>query len=259
MLAHDPYPSATITLIGRSSRWGFRVSALPPRPLPLRPSSPSGQAIPPELRRVEVAWLHHRSYGTLGIYRVAQRDERGDDGEYDHGHARDHGHDEVLPGRPRSRQWLQVIGSFQPWWVYAQADDPRSSIDHCLAPLALVVAAVTPVVRGEALPTAAAVVRPPEAAPCFERPQQARVCPGRRCGNGTIAPVAQFPDVSYWHSRSAHPSMVRWNQIVGVTAPLGTQRTLRYVLSSRLASFPSQHTTVEPWSAPSVRGGGIAR
>jgi len=60
-----------------------------------------------------------------------QRDGCGNDDGRDHAHA--HGHDEVLLVRPRSRQWLQVIGSFQPWWVYAQADDPRSSIEHCLA------------------------------------------------------------------------------------------------------------------------------
>jgi hypothetical protein len=47
-----------------------------------------------------------------------------------------------------------------------------------------------------------------------------------------IAPVAQQPDLSYWHPAGIPPAIATWNRIVGVVSALGTARYLRYVLSA---------------------------
>jgi hypothetical protein len=190
-------PSATITLIGRSSAWGLRVSALQPRQWAQR------QATLHDSSRVVMAWLHHRSYGTLGVY-LAE-------------HASD------LRLLPPPRQWLRVRGQFQPWRVHAQPDDPRSAVDPDLTPLALVVSDLTLVERADLVHARG---------PLLLRPQHVRLLTGRRCGRGVIAPVAQQPDLSYWKTVGTPPAIATWNRIVGVVSSLGTTRYLRYVLSA---------------------------
>lgn len=188
-------PAATITLIGRSSAWGLRVSASQPRQ--------QGQATPPDPRRVVMAWLHHRSYGTLGVY-LAE-------------------HPSDLGLLPPPRQWLRVRGQIQPWRVHAQPDDPRSAVDPDLTSLALVVSEMALVERADlALADA----------PLLLRPQYVRLLTGRRCGRGVIAPVAQQPDLSYWKTAGTPPAIATWNRIVGVVSSLGATRYLRYVLSA---------------------------
>ncbi len=188
-------PPATITLIGRSSAWGLRVSASQPRQW--------GQATPPDPSRVVIAWLHHRSYGTLGIY-LAE-------------HASD------LRLLPPPRQWLRVCGQLQPWRVYAQPDDPRSAVDPDLTPLALMISEMTLVERADLALTGV---------PLLRRPQHVRLLTGRCCGRGVIAPVAQQPDLSYWTTAGTPPTIATWNRIVGVVSSLGATRYLRYVLSA---------------------------
>ncbi len=192
--------SATITLIGRSSAWGLRVSAAQPR------QSAHRQATPHDPSRVVMAWLHHRSYGTLGVY---LRDAPGDRF--------------VLPP---TRQWLQVRGNIQPWHVYAQPDDPRSATSPELAPLAIALIA-----------SEIAVVHIADVAqwdvPLVTRPQHVRLLTGHRCGRGYLAPVAQQPDLSYWKTAGTPLAIATWNRIVGIVSSLGATRYLRYVLSAQ--------------------------
>lgn len=189
-------PPATITLIGRSSAWGLRVSAPQPRQWAL------GQVTPHDPGRVVMAWLHHRSYGTIGVYLHEPPVDR-----------------LILPP---ARQWLLVRGSIQLWHVHAQLDDPRSATMPELTPLALVAAEI-------ALVNIADVTR--WGAPLLPRPQHVRLLTGHRCGRSYLAPVVQQPDVSYWQAAGTPPAIATWNRIVGVVSPLGTTRYLRYVLS----------------------------
>jgi hypothetical protein len=151
-----------------------------------------------------MAWLHHRSYGTLGVYLLDAPGDRF-----------------VLPS---ARQWLQVRGIIQPWHVHAQPDDPRSATSPELAPLAIALIA-----------SEIAVVHIADVAqwdvPLVTRPQHVRLLSGRRCGRGVIAPVAQQPDLSYWHPAGIPPAIAAWNRIVGVVSSLGATRYLRCVLS----------------------------
>lgn len=150
-----------------------------------------------------MAWLHHRSYGTLGVY-LAE-------------------HPPDLGLLPPPRQWLRVRGQIQPWRVHAQPDDPRSAVDPDLTSLALVVSEMTLLDRAD---LAHAGV------PLLLRPQHVRLLTGRRCGRGVIAPVAQQPDLSYWKTAGTPPAIATWNRIVGVVSSLGATRYLRYVLSA---------------------------
>lgn len=188
---------ATITLIGRSSAWGWRVSAPQPR-------LQAQRWVPlPDPGRVMMAWLHHRSYGTLGVYLV---------GSLAHSCA-----------LPPARQWLRVRGQIQPWRVYARPEDPRSAVDPDRAPLAVAVAEITLAERADLLHASA---------PLLPHPQPIRLLAGRRCGRGVIAPAAQQPDVSYWQADGAPPAIAAWNRIVGVVSSIGSTRYLRYVLSA---------------------------
>jgi len=191
---------ATTTLIGRSSAWGIRVSAQKPR------QWSHGRIAPHDPVRVMMAWLHHRSYGTLGVYLLDAPGDRF-----------------VLPS---ARQWLQVRGIIQPWHVHAQPDDPRSATSPELAPLAIALIA-----------SEIAVVHIADVAqwdvPLVTRPQHVRLLTGYRCGRGYLAPVAQQPDLSYWHPAGIPPAIATWNRIVGVVSALGTARYLRYVLSAQ--------------------------
>jgi hypothetical protein len=76
---------ATITLIGHSNVWDPSIRAS---------AAPWNKGTPHDPGRVVMAWLHHRSYGTLGIY-LAQ-------------------HPSDLRLLPPPRQWLQVRGAVQP-------------------------------------------------------------------------------------------------------------------------------------------------
>lgn len=189
-------PAATITLIGRSSAWGVRISASQPRQWSY------GQVVPHDTGRVMMAWLHHRSYGTLGVYLPEPPVDR-----------------LILPP---ARQWLLVRGSIQLWHVHAQLDDPRSAADPNLAPLVLVASEI-------AVVTIADVAR--WGAPLLPRPQHVRLLTGHHGGRGYLAPVMQQPDVSYWQATGIPPAIATWNRIVGVVSTLGTARYLRYVLS----------------------------
>ncbi|MEI8305710.1 MAG: hypothetical protein WCF99_01475 [Chloroflexales bacterium] len=187
---------ATITLIGRSSAWGIRVSASQPRPW--------SQGAPHDPGRVMMAWLHHRSYGTLGVY---LREPPGDRRRF-----------------PPARQWLQVRGAVQPWRVHAQPDDPRSAAAPELTSLAIVASEIALISIADAAPLAP---------PLLPHPQHVRLLAGRRCGCGYLAPVAQQSDVSYWQAMGMlPPAIISWNRIVGVVSALGPTRYLRYVLST---------------------------
>lgn len=184
-----------LTLVRRSSAWSVRVSAAQPK---------YRQATSSEPRQVMMVWLHHRSYGTLGVYVSEALYEQ-----------------HILPV---ARQWLQVRSSFRPLRVHAQPDDPRSVRTPELAPLAIMATEIVVITITN---------RTDWAAPCLPQAQHIRVIPGRRCGHGILAPVAQQPDVSYWQVPGALPAIVHWNRIAGVVSTLGATRYLRYVLSCR--------------------------
>lgn len=193
---------ATITLVGRCSAWGLRLPASPSQA-----GYPS--ASPRSPRRVVMAWLHHRSYGTLGVYLT---DPPGD-----------------LCMLPAARQWVRVSGLVLPRRVCAQPDDPRSASAPDLAPLA--VALTTSAIISVPLAEADTFV-----APLLLNPQHVRLLAGRRCGRGYLVPVAHQPDLSYWQATGTlPPSIATWNRIVGVVGTLGAERYLRYVVSAQPA------------------------
>lgn len=191
-------PPAGLTLIGRSSGWGMRVVA--PRPSRCgdcpSPATASG--------RVMRTWLHHPSYGTLGVY---LREAAGG-----------------WPPVPPARQWIQVQGHIRLCWVHAQPDDPRSATAPWVAPLALALTGPVIVVGHRVAAAGAGLAL----LPC---PQPVRLQAGHRSGPGYLAPVAQQPDLYYWQVRGSRPPLIaHWNRIMGVIGTLGTTRYLRYVV-----------------------------
>lgn len=200
---------AMITLIGRSSAWGLRIAAPPPR-------SWAQRRFPfPDPGRVMMAWLHHRSYGTLGVYLTGSLAD--------------------LHALPPGRRRLRVRGQIQPWRVYARLEDPRSAVDPDLAPLAVAVSEIALAERADLLHASA---------PLLLRPQHIRLLAGRRCGRGVIAPAAQQPDLSYWQADGTPPAIAAWNRIAGVVSSIGSTCYLRYVLSAA----PGGHERKEsPW------------
>jgi len=223
----DPHPVAapTLTLIGRSSAWGTRLSVVPH---PRRWSA--DQLAPPDPDRVVMTWLHHRTYGTIGVYLVKAMPVAAAVAATAATAATmaAHWHSQRLPP---PRTWLQVRGHVQPWRVAALPDDPRSASDPALAPLALAVTDVIVIDRSRTEqpehPASSA------SAPMLHRAQSVRLHSGRPCGSGVIAPLAQQPDFSFWQQPGGIPApIVTWNRMYGVITTLGATRYLRYLLTA---------------------------
>ena len=86
-------PLPQVTLVGRTSAWRERRRV-------------------DDGERLGVCWLHHRTYGTIGVAATSAT-------VFSH----------VMCHR---REWVQIIGAVQPCLAYALPDDPRSitSDDH---------------------------------------------------------------------------------------------------------------------------------
>jgi hypothetical protein len=186
----------TITLVGRSSAWGMRTVA---------PSLHNDRMV--ETRNVPQqvcsTWLHHRSYGTIGVYLIEPLSEQ--------------------PGIPPGRQWLRAEGHIAPLRVAARPDDPRSAVVPELAPLLIALTAWAPVERS----TGSLATH----VPILPRPQSTRLLPARRCGRGLLAPMRRYSDLHYWQlSNNTLPLHVVWNRVVGVAETIGGLRFLRYVV-----------------------------
>lgn len=151
-----------------------------------------------------MAWLHQRSFGTIGVYFA---DPPGDS--------------RLLP----ARQWIRVCGTVQPQRVYARPDDPRTAGAPELAPLAVALGTIEPIEMVEKQGAAGNALLP--------QPQHVRLRTGRRCGPGALAPVARQPDLCYWQAAGRLlPPIAAWNRIIGVISRAGSQRILRYVVSA---------------------------
>lgn len=217
---HPATSAYTLTLIGRSSAWGTRLSVVPhPR------HWSADQLAPPDPDRVVMTWLHHRTYGTIGVYLVTTVPVAAAAAAATP--PADHRHHRLLPP---PRTWIQVRGHVQPWRVAALPDDPRSASDPALAPLALAVTELTVIDRSrteqpEQLASSASV-------PMLHRAQSVRLRSGRPCGSGVIAPLAQQPDLSFWQPGGIVAPIVTWNRMHGVITTLGATRYLRYLLST---------------------------
>ena len=175
-------PLPQVTLVGRTSAWR-------------------------EHRRVDdggllqVCWLHHRTYGTIGVAAT---------------HATAFA--DVMRHR---REWVQVIGVVQPCLAYALPDDPRSATSDAYTPLLVEATSVQRLVE---LPP---LLEPP----CLSPAQSVRIAPGRRMARGSIAPVIGWADAVVWHEVH-RPSAIfaQWNTFQGVVTRVGPQRYGRYVL-----------------------------
>ena len=171
-----------LTLVGRSSAWR-------------------------EHRRVDggerllVCWLHHRTYGTIGVVVNAAT---------------------VLHGLTLlRREWVQVTGVVQPCLAYALPDDPRSAMSDAYTPLLMEASSVQRL--GELPP----LLKPP----CLSSAQSVRVAPGRRVAKGSITPVIGWADAVVWYEEHrAGAIFVQWNTVHGVVTGVGPQRYGRYVL-----------------------------
>ncbi|NTU78444.1 MAG: hypothetical protein HGA45_03430 [Chloroflexales bacterium] len=188
--------ASQLTLIGRTSAW-----------LPHLPAGPADRgAHPPRpasgARPLLVSWVHHRSYGTIGVYLAAA---------------------EAIQGTVLRRgQWLHITRRVQPCLAYALPDDPRSALALAYTPLLLEVTAIRTVDRARS--------QVPQ--PLLTIPRQARVLPARPGGLGRLVPLAHWADAIYWHATGEAPAVnATWNAVRGVVTRLGAYRYLRYVLS----------------------------
>jgi len=193
----DP-DAAQLTLIGRTSAW-----------LPHLPAGPADHgAQPPRpargARPFLVSWVHHRSYGTLGVYLATAGDAQG-----------------IVLQRG---QWLQITGVVRPCLAYALPDDPRSAIALEYTPLLLDVTAIR----------LASGSRRQVPLPLLETPRHVRVLRASPAGSGQLVPLARWADAVYWHATGGAPAVsATWNCVRGVVTQLGAYRYLRYVLSWR--------------------------
>jgi hypothetical protein len=188
---------ATITLVGRTSAWQQRLPA----------GAADRGSRPPQPARGErlllASWLHHPSYGTLGVYLAAEVDT----------------HSQAL----RRGQWVQLCGIVRPYFAVALPDDPRSALDLTLAPLLVEVAQLLPASRGD---------QPPPLV--LAAPNHARVLPPSPGSPAQLVSLAQWGDAVYWRATPATPAVsVAWNTVRGVVTRFGQDRYLRYVLSLR--------------------------
>lgn len=189
--------STTITLVGRTSAWQQRLPA-GAADRGSRPPQPAHGA-----RLLLASWLHHPSYGTLGIYLAAEVDT----------------HSQAL----RRGQWVRLSGIVRPYFTFALPDDPRSALDPALSPLLVEVAQLLPASRSEELPPLV-----------LTAPSHARVLPPTPGSPAQLIPLAQWGDAIYWRATPATPAViVAWNTVRGVVTRFGQDRYLRYVLSLR--------------------------
>lgn len=196
--------STTITLVGRTSAWQQRLPAGAANrgSRPLQPAR--GE------RLLLASWLHHPTYGTLGVYLAAEAS---------------------ADGQALSRgQWVQLRGIVRPYFAFALPDDPRSVVDPALTPLLVEATQVRPVSRSEQLPALALTM-----------PQSTRVLPPAPGRPTQLVPLAQWGDAVYWRPALAAPAVnVAWNTVRGVVTRFGQGRYLRYVLSLRAAPLPTR-------------------
>jgi hypothetical protein len=187
--------AASVTLVGRTSSWQQRLPA---------GAADRGGTHGPITRGASallVSWLHHPSYGTLGIYLPAEATSG----------------DLALP----RRRWVQLTGYLRPALVWALAGDPRSAIDVALTPLLIEVATISPARRGQ------------QRQPLLDVPLYARVRPAAGVMRA-LWPLARWRDAVYWPAQPmSTPVSVAWNTVRGVVTQLYGQRYLRYVLSLR--------------------------
>ena len=184
-----------ITLLGRTSAWQLHQPVAVPR----KGGYSRHRSIDTPLF---VTWLHHRTYGTLGVYATDKS--------------------ELRDIERRRKEWVKVTGVFRPCRVVALPDDPRSATSRDDAPLLLAVVAVQqaktlPVIGKQPLLTATLPIR---------------ITPGQPAKSGRIAPVVGWADAVYWQEAHNPPAIfATWNTVHGVVTPLGPHRYLRYVLS----------------------------
>lgn len=196
-MGHD---APEITLIGRTSAW---------RPHHL--VAGVKRSIQHEQRAstapVLVTWLHHHTYGTLGIYAMDKA--------------------AVRDLKRQRREWVRVTGIVRPCVAFALTDDPCSGVNHDYTPLLLHVVSAQPVAT---LPT---IWEPP----VLSSVQPVRITPGQSAGSGRIAAVVGWADAVYWQTFEAPLSLfAEWNAVRGVVTHFAQHRYLRYVLSRKRAS-----------------------
>jgi hypothetical protein len=184
---------AQLTLVGRTTAWGTR--------LPVAPGRQGRGANNAGARPPLAVWLRGRGCGTIGAYLEAGGSLGG-----------------IVPAR---NQWIEVVGHIRPRLVHALPDDPRvASAPDCTLLLL------------EARMVRPAASQRQDQRPCLTAPQSVRLLPAYAAGPGSIATLAQWPDMVFWQ-RGGRPSAVSasWNTVRGVVTNLGRLRLLRYVLS----------------------------
>lgn len=187
-----------LTLTGKASAWQRRLC----RDAPVNGRGRVSQAV---TRDVVAAWVHHRTFGTIGVYLS--------------------GRVEVAAPGLRRGQWLQITGTVRPLLVAALRDDPRSVLAPGDAPLLL---AVTELVVLEGAPE-----RWPEL-PQLVAPQRVRVGSPRLLSDGLVADVLPYGDLLHWTAHGTPQERFRdWNCVYGLVSRLGGHRFLRYLLSYR--------------------------
>lgn len=186
LMHDDRWPGAigqhpAMTLVGWTSAWQTRIRV---------PSSRPG--VSPRIQRdtLTVTWIHHRHYGTLGVY-WPQRQRL------------------ALPVRRPARPWVVVTGRIMPCQVYAQADDPRSLAAPATTPLFMLVEQLR-----RAQPTDTLHV----GRPMLPVPATVTLGASRPLASGYLA-ATPWPDLRYWSDQPIGPGQGRWNRVRGVVAP----------------------------------------
>lgn len=184
-----------LTLIGRASSWRIHLPAAAAEGGIQAASSKEVDG------QVLVTWLHHRSYGLIGIYTTS---------------------DVNFSGVKQQRgAWVRAVGRVRPCRVTALPDDPRSARSPVDAPLLLALASVEPI----------AAPRTSIAKPRLSSPQSVRVSSNQRSGYGWIGSITGWSDATIWQTNQSSAAVFStWNTVRGVVTRFGQHRYLCYVL-----------------------------
>jgi|GEM_PF-3596951 len=175
-----------VTLVGWTSAWHTRV-----RIGDARTNVPAS--------RITVTWMHHRAYGTIGVYWP-----------------------EAVPGGMGTlgteRPWVVLVGVIAPCAVVAHGNDPRGEYDGQAAPLLI---RVTQIRRATAADRGRRVL--------LEHPAWMQVRHCRGVTNGVLG-IGTQRDMTYWSGIDLPPGRYPWNTVHGVVGTVGRERYLRYVV-----------------------------
>jgi hypothetical protein len=175
-----------VTLVGWTGAWQTRV-----RIADERTNVPAS--------RITVTWMHHRAYGTIGVYWPT-----------------------AVPGTMgalgTARPWVVIVGELAPCAAVAHGDDPRGASDVEAAPLLIRVAQIR---RATAADRGGGVM--------LTNPvwMEVRKCRGVQTG---VLGMGKERDIVYWSARALAPGRYPWNTVHGVVGTIGRERYLRYVV-----------------------------